>query len=612
MPVRTFGPSKGNRRPSTAIPGSSGAGRPAPQKGGGGNKEAGSVEPTAANTPTVTVHRDGTVTAEHFGPGPKAVAAAERQKVRAQASKRRTRRIRSEVLKSTRSQPVRAKGPELKPARPVTKPVSAQGFTTKVNSPKEGGQPTAAQARSKAPAPPKAKSLPASTAIISSNRPAKAPPQPQTPAQKHPRAVKKVRHQLKALRSKVRTTGGPIRTAEVTTPEQVKNAKTVLRTGQRMGASRKEKLAAIETGLVESYGFKNLKGGDADSAGWRQERRQYYPNPTNVKAGAKNFFDEAKEDPAIPGGGGETPGQLAQTVQASDYPERYDERAAEAKSLLHQFNQGKPDPKVTAKLKAVEAKAERLGVPTHEKAPSKVVKKYHSALSAMTQINKKGYEYQWGGGHAKAGEPVGGPGVGFDCSGAISAMLHSVGALDTPLTSGLMGQALDPGPGAITVFYNSVHTFAYIPAKHEYWGTSESNPGGGAGYFPKSVGDSEVASGDSGGMFNVGHVPGLGKKQARQLGVLHLGPGTGSTSSSGSFSAPGMTISSDGTTATVDPGSGAHQEKPGFSKHPLTLSQQVARTTRKLKALGVIKDEPKSTGRPTMSSLEKKYGAPVV
>ena len=610
MATRTFGPSKGNRRPTTAIPGSSGGGRPAAQKGGGGNKAAGSVEPTAANTPTVTVSSTGAVSTQNFGPSPKAVAAASRQKARAQASRQRVKRIQRAVLKEvTTPKPVKAKGPELpKTTKPTAKPtkkepVSVFGFATRVHDLKAAGTPEAValkQVRSKVYVPPRANV--------------------KTPAQQHPRAVKNVKRQLKALRSKSKGTG-QLRSAIVSTPSQAKIAKTVLKVGQREGASRKEKLAALNTGLQET-GFKNLRPGEnttgEDAAGWREELGAYYTGRMNVKKSAKEFYREAKSDPAIPGGGGETPGELSQTVQQSAYPAdtTYSTHEAEARDLLHQFNKGKTNPKVTAKLKAVEAKASKLGIATKAnpgKPPPKVVKKYKSALSAMSQIGKKGYEYQWGGGHGpNAGEPVGGPGPGFDCSGAISAMLHSVGDLKTPLVSGDMGQALAPGPGAITVFYNSVHTFAYVPARKEYWGTSESNPGGGAGFFPKSVGDSEVASGDSGGAFNVGHVPGLGKKQARQLGILNLGPGGSSGGSTGS-EFPGMTISPTGTTATVDSGAGTHQKEVGFSKRPLTISQQVNRTTKKLKALGVIEaPEKKSSGRPTMTSLEQKYGSPVV
>src|ERR1044072_8874805 len=61
--------------------------------------------------------------------------------------------------------------------------------------------------------------------------------------------------------------------------------------GQRVGATPKEIKAAIETGLVES-GLRNLPGGDADSAGWRQERARLYKNPTNLDASIHRFFQE--------------------------------------------------------------------------------------------------------------------------------------------------------------------------------------------------------------------------------------------------------------------------------------------------------------------------------
>lgn len=271
-------------------------------------------------------------------------------------------------------------------------------------------------------------------------------------------------------------------------------------------------------------------------------------------------------------------------------------------------------PEVGVKGKPVPPKllkrAEDLGLKAQPSAGApapQVVKKFNAALTTMKQINSKHFEYQWGGGHAVAGSPTGGPGTGFDCSGAISAMLHSVGDLKTPLTSGSMGSVLESGPGAITVFYNGEHTFAYIPSLHKYWGTSESNPGGGAGFFPKSVGDSEVASGNASGAYSVGHVPGLGRKQALQLGATNLGPGTGSF--------PGMTLSSGGTSATINPGAGATVGKPGFSAKPihLTRAQEVNRTKAKLKRLGVTKAPTSraSTSDTTIEALEKKYGATV-
>lgn len=406
--------------------------------------------------------------------------------------------------------------------------------------------------------------------------------------------VRKVSAKLKKASKK----SGPLHSTIVQTPEQSHVAKTILRTAKKVGADRKEKLAALTTGLQES-GLKNLPI-EGPGGGWRQEESAFYPASSirNVKKGAENYFREAK---ASGRGKGETPAELSQTVQASGAGETYyEDNQGEARQLLHQFNKGQVPPKLQAQAKALGLGGKSVG-----KAPPKVAKKFKQAVTTMKQINSKHFEYQWGGGHAVAGSPTGGPGTGFDCSGAISAMLHSVGDLKAPLTSGSMGEALEPGPGAITVFYNGEHTFAYVPSLHKYWGTSDSNPGGGAGFFPKSVGDSEVASGNASGAYSVGHVPGLGKKQALELG--------------GSLNFPGMSLSSGGTTATINPGAGATVGKPGFSTAPikLTPTQKLNRAKAKLKRIdnfgkGTAPTAPAPEASSTLADLERKYSPAAV
>jgi len=151
--------------------------------------------------------------------------------------------------------------------------------------------------------------------------------------------------------------------------EQAKVLSTVLKVGDRMGATPKEKLAAVMTAIQES-GIRNLGYGDADSAGWRQERQMYYPTgaqgPNNVKASARRFFQESISDTGGARGAGQTAGQLAQTIQASAYPDRYDERRGEAVPLLQAFNRAPSraiPKKVKKDLAASVAVAKRLGVP---------------------------------------------------------------------------------------------------------------------------------------------------------------------------------------------------------------------------------------------------------
>lgn len=96
----------------------------------------------------------------------------------------------------------------------------------------------------------------------------------------------------------------------------------------------KFKLAAIETGLVES-GLRNLNYGDADSKGWRQERTSIYgPSATNVPASVARFRDEFLQHYQP----GETAGQVAADVQrpAQQYRGRYQAARPQALAILGQ------------------------------------------------------------------------------------------------------------------------------------------------------------------------------------------------------------------------------------------------------------------------------------
>lgn len=116
------------------------------------------------------------------------------------------------------------------------------------------------------------------------------------------------------------------------TPGQTQIASQILRTGNKADANRKELLSAVETGLVESN-LANLPGGDADSAGWRQERSSLYPDPTNVIDAAQRYFSETA---SAGSGAGISAGTLAANVQrpAEQYRGRYDEVKAQAAPVL--------------------------------------------------------------------------------------------------------------------------------------------------------------------------------------------------------------------------------------------------------------------------------------
>jgi hypothetical protein len=77
------------------------------------------------------------------------------------------------------------------------------------------------------------------------------------------------------------------------------------------------------------------------------------------------------------------------------------------------------------------------------------------AIQAANRIHRK--TYIWGGGHRafKA--------KGYDCSGAVSYVLHAAGLLSFPLVSGQLAFWGVPGPGSwISVYANKVHTYMMI------------------------------------------------------------------------------------------------------------------------------------------------------
>jgi hypothetical protein len=77
------------------------------------------------------------------------------------------------------------------------------------------------------------------------------------------------------------------------------------------------------------------------------------------------------------------------------------------------------------------------------------------AIQAANRIHRR--TYIWGGGHR------GFKAKGYDCSGAVSYVLHAAGVLSYPLVSGQLASWGAPGPGTwITVFANKTHTYMYI------------------------------------------------------------------------------------------------------------------------------------------------------
>ena len=94
-----------------------------------------------------------------------------------------------------------------------------------------------------------------------------------------------------------------------------------------------------------------------------------------------------------------------------------------------------------------------------DNAPKRVVK----AIKAANEIRKT--KYVWGGGHGSFESK------GYDCSGAVSYMLHGARMLKTPMTSGSLASWGKKKKGKwITVYANSGHTYAMVAGLR--WDTS--------------------------------------------------------------------------------------------------------------------------------------------
>jgi hypothetical protein len=98
-------------------------------------------------------------------------------------------------------------------------------------------------------------------------------------------------------------------------------------------------------------------------------------------------------------------------------------------------------------------------------APAAVV----AAINAGNAIH--GRPYVWGGGHASFDSR------GYDCSGAVSYVLHAAGMLASPLPSGpLMSWGLSGKGRWISVMANPSHTYAVVAGLR--WDTSSYGSGG--------------------------------------------------------------------------------------------------------------------------------------
>jgi hypothetical protein len=88
--------------------------------------------------------------------------------------------------------------------------------------------------------------------------------------------------------------------------------------------------------------------------------------------------------------------------------------------------------------------------------PSDAPRQVRKAINAGNRIRTK--PYLWGGGHRSF------KAKGYDCSGAVSYLLHAAGMLKRPLASGPLASSWGAsGVGAwITVYANKSHTYIVV------------------------------------------------------------------------------------------------------------------------------------------------------
>lgn len=128
---------------------------------------------------------------------------------------------------------------------------------------------------------------------------------------------------------------------------QRRTARIFTREADRAHASPRERKALFEAGLVEAN-LTNPRGGDASSVGSLQEQSHYGSVQRRMNRGkaARRFLTEAR---AVNRRGFKgSAGQLAQAVQRSAFPGRYDERSDEADAILAHFAAKSSNPRDTA------------------------------------------------------------------------------------------------------------------------------------------------------------------------------------------------------------------------------------------------------------------------
>ncbi len=151
-----------------------------------------------------------------------------------------------------------------------------------------------------------------------------------------------------------------------------------------------------------------------------------------------------------------------------------------------------------------------------------VLSHYDRLIAAANMVSAANFPYLYGGGHEQPARW--GP---FDCSGSVSYVMQQAGyTVPTTVSGDIPSWKFPAGPGAVTIFYNPVHTFMRIGDR--YFGTSGfARPGGGAGWFDVNRLPANYLA-----TFREVHVPGLGVNSFAAGGQLPIVPFTHKRASS--------------------------------------------------------------------------------
>lgn len=300
------------------------------------------------------------------------------------------------------------------------------------------------------------------------------------------------------------------------TPEQRQNIEKSKRIARQRGASPRVTKALLQAEGVESN-YKNLNYGDRDSQGILQQRpSQGWGQPGSVEQDVNDFLDRALK---LNRGFHGSAGQLAQGVQRSAFPDRYDKQnvagllggsgAAVPSHSTGQVTTKTTTPGVDNSALRRQLRAQYLlqrdqpgalamlvqGLANAKDSPSTVSYKTTGAKAiiggakvdqfkaAADLLNAAHNPYKWGGGHGKNLKLLkGGKPVPVDCSGAVSAVLGINPRVAAEFKS--WGKA---GHGkSVTVWAAKDGSHVLMEINGHFFGTSGSNPGGGAGWIPRS------------------------------------------------------------------------------------------------------------------------------